>query len=682
MTTLNSRKLQAPQKQLLKGPLVGVSAGIQIVRNGKTITKSSIHQAEVERQQNKSDGQLPRIIVPKRSCLERGVLLYKRDFSSAEAASLERASSLTPYKEYGSNKRYTEYYLIDIRKVENLEKLDYELCDPAGEFKLQPTSHLPYPSEEGVLSKHGAYNTTENTDKVTCASSLIKKHKLDIWCHPIPIENTSNLPRYSLNNTPKPLSAITNCLASSVGCPPEFIAISALTLLGAVIGHKIHIQPTTDITFIATCTLWGVLIADPGVKKTPAMEAVLNLIQPVIEEIEEVYKHEREKQKSNEDVHKLVHQITLSMAKEIIQEAALFGDERKLQAAQREAARLLQPVHQKAIASPKKRLVASDFTFASLFNLLTENPNGILLFVDEIIGLLAKASRKGNEELKGLLLQAFNGFGIFEVDRATHEHQSTQDANVCILGSIQPGKFVPYLQSAQEDCLDNDGFIHRFQLMIYSSADDWSSACSIKNPQKVINKIQSMLKDLVEHHFFDENTPFKERVVPFSNDAQAVYDEWWEDFSKQFDNISSGAVKAHFRKFQPLPAKIALIFTVIESYNYTERHFKPVEYVALPELEKAIAFTEYLAKHAQYLLDASQTTSQLDAIRLSETLNSFEGTFTRRDVNQRNLSGIRRDTQRAQSALNYLVEHNWLKCKRVGRTERYVVNPHINKGSD
>src|SRR5215469_13268351 len=56
--------------------------------------------------------------------------------------------------------------------------------------------------------------------------------------------------------------------------------------------------------------------------------------------------------------------------------------------------------------------------------ILNENPNGVLLFQDEIAGFLATMERDGHENDRAFYLEAWNGYSRYTYDRP----YSTRDA--------------------------------------------------------------------------------------------------------------------------------------------------------------------------------------------------------------------------------------------------------------
>ncbi len=61
--------------------------------------------------------------------------------------------------------------------------------------------------------------------------------------------------------------------------------------------------------------------------------------------------------------------------------------------------------------------VVNDATVEKLGELLNQNPNGLLLFRDELSGFLRLMDRPGHENDRGFYCEAWNGTGAYTYDR-------------------------------------------------------------------------------------------------------------------------------------------------------------------------------------------------------------------------------------------------------------------------
>src|ERR687891_109080 len=95
-----------------------------------------------------------------------------------------------------------------------------------------------------------------------------------------------------------------------------------------------------------------------------------------------------------------------------------------------------------------------------------ENPRGLLIFRDELIGFLAALDREDRKSDRGFYLEAWNGYGSYLYDRIGRGTVPVENCCVSILGGIQPAKLLAYLHQTM-DPMGDDGLLQRFQLLVY-----------------------------------------------------------------------------------------------------------------------------------------------------------------------------------------------------------------------
>ncbi len=85
--------------------------------------------------------------------------------------------------------------------------------------------------------------------------------------------NTALLPvePFSLLQLPTPLMDYVYDVADSQQAPMDFIAISALCALAAVIGNGVRIAPKQHTNWKIVPNLWGAIVGEPSTMKTGTM---------------------------------------------------------------------------------------------------------------------------------------------------------------------------------------------------------------------------------------------------------------------------------------------------------------------------------------------------------------------------------------------------------------------------
>ena len=88
----------------------------------------------------------------------------------------------------------------------------------------------------------------------------------------------------------------------------------------------------------------------------------------------------------------------------------------------------------------KKRYKTNDTTVEMLGEILRENPNGMLVLRDELIGLLSTWEKSGHESDRTFFLEGWNGLGSFDTDRIGRGSIFIPNLCIGIFGGIQPDK--------------------------------------------------------------------------------------------------------------------------------------------------------------------------------------------------------------------------------------------------
>ena len=83
---------------------------------------------------------------------------------------------------------------------------------------------------------------------------------------------------FNLDFIPDALRRWIEDVANRLQCPPDYVAVAAITALGSVIGRRIGIKPQRKTDWIETPNLWGLFIGRPGMLKSPAMMEALKPI--------------------------------------------------------------------------------------------------------------------------------------------------------------------------------------------------------------------------------------------------------------------------------------------------------------------------------------------------------------------------------------------------------------------
>lgn len=450
-------------------------------------------------------------------------------------------------------------------------------------------------------------------------------------------------------------------------CPPDYCAATAMIVAGALIGRKVAIRPKRHDDWQVVPNLYGAMVGRPSLLKSPAMKEILKFLS----RLEVEAKQEYAKALADFETAALVAEATKKVGKEKLKQAVKDGIDASAIAAE---------IAKGADDPPtRRRYLANDTTMEKLGVILKENPNGVLLFLDELITLLRTMDREGHEGDRGFYLTAWAGDSRYTYDRIGRGTLDIEAAIVSIVGSIQPGVIADYLRGAAQGGAGDDGLMQRFQMTVWPDAPEtWTNIDRYPNAdaKSDANKALQRLADLTPFMVEAERDNYDRDAVPFLRfdpKAQGVFDAWRAELEPRLRNgHEHPAIESHLAKYRSLIPSLALILHLLDG---------GVGSVSAIALDKAIAWGKYLESHARRLYAGVINAPAVAARLLAEKIRAGEvpDLFAARDVYQHHWSGL--DRSSTESAIDILLSLHWLD-ERVeptpGRSRtRYAVNPKI-----
>lgn len=452
-------------------------------------------------------------------------------------------------------------------------------------------------------------------------------------------------------------------IAERLQCPPEYPAVGAMVSLAALVGRKVGIRPKRHDDWTVVPNLWGVIVGRPGVLKTPALQEAMKPLMRL--EMDAKNRHEFAKVDAEADkvVAEARRKVNESRIREIVKKGV--GDPYEI-------ARLSAGDSQAAPA--RRRYLVNDSSVEKLGELLNENPNGLMVFRDELLGLLYALEREGQEGARQFYLETWNGTGRFTYDRIG---RGTVDIEACclsILGSIQPGPLQDYLASAPDD-----GLMQRFQLAVWpdlepewKNVDRWPDRTAKEQAWSVFGRLDGLSALALGA------IPGDEGGIPslrFTDDAQAEFSGWRAKLETRLRTEElHPALETCLAKYRSLIPSLALLIHLADAPEGGP--------VPLPALIKACAWGEYLESHAKRMYSSQATPALLGAARLAEKIKAgaIKDRFALRDVYRPAWSRLT-TAEQAHAAANVLIDHDWLRSETEQTRGRprtlYAVNPRI-----
>ncbi len=487
------------------------------------------------------------------------------------------------------------------------------------------------------------------------------------WVEPHPLPDLPPVPKFELELLPESIRPWVADIAERLQLPADLPAIGAITALSGAIGCRVKIRPKQFDSWTVIPNLWGMVVAPPGYKKSPAIDAVM---QPL---------HDLERQAHHDFLTALesweVERGRIDMVNSATKSTAL-AMLKKDQAAE-------VPALQTAPDEPvPKRYIVNNFSLEALGEVMIGNPDGVLAFSDELYGLLMMASKTGNEELHSFLLTGWNGSGGFTFDRIGRGKRYVENVCLSVLGGIQPGRLVDYLTSGGFGGAIDSGFANRFQLLTWPDlSEDWKNIDRLPD-HNALEAYRRIFERVAGVSTFP-NLEGDERGLPsedlrrFDAEGQSLFYEWYEANERLVRGDTLPPVMAsHLAKYASLVPSLALIFAVADD----ARGDIPARYV-----RQAIGWANYLRPHAEraFACMTRPDTAHARALLAKIKARGLEDGFTVRDVYRHEWSMLT-NREAVEKGVSLLVDHDYLRSEEMPSSMRggrgtigYRINPMI-----
>lgn len=471
--------------------------------------------------------------------------------------------------------------------------------------------------------------------------------------------------------------------ATRMHSPIEYTAVAALVVIASLVGARIGLRPKRRDDWTVVGNLWGGILGRPGAMKSPALKEAMKPLR----KIEAKAKEAREREGQLFEQKALLIEAKSNHAKQALKIAQKNGDPDEtlmalaIQAAEFEG--LKQP--------PERRYILNDPTIEKLGEVLMDNPIGVLLFRDELMGWFRALEKSGHEQDRAFYLEGFNGNSPFTFDRIARGTQHIPNVCLSILGGIQPGPLASYFKDAFGGKSEDDGLLSRFQLLVYPddpgtwvNVDEWPDRAAKERAYAIFERLDDLDPTQIGAEFDDfSGQPY----LRFAADAQEFFDGWRGDL----ENIKLRSPDAdpqfvsHLAKYRSLMPKLALLFHLIELVDGSAEG--PV---SLESAQLAAAWCDLLESHARRIYDGFGDPAATAARKLAERVRKGEvaSPFAVHDIVQKSWSGLT-ETKTVWLAIERLESLGWVYREVIpgfetkGRPRTKVhINPRVrgNRG--
>lgn len=456
--------------------------------------------------------------------------------------------------------------------------------------------------------------------------------------------------------------------------PPDFVAVSCLATLGAVIGAGCGVRPKQQDDWYELPNLWGAVIGGPSTMKTPSINAGTEPLSWLEHDAKEDY----EQDMAHFTLQKLEHEHELKLLKS--DKAA-----EKLGISAAEVQQRMRTLISKPPKEPRlRRYKSNDATIEMAAELLRDNPRGILLMRDELTGLLNNCNRQGHEGDRAFYLEGWNGKQSFMTDRIGRGSILVPNLCLSIFGGIQPAKLQDYIWGAVAG-YDNDGLLQRFQLMVYPDpVTDWTYVDQSRDTE-ARDRLIAIARRLAKADFkalgADQDEIKKTPCFRFSSNTQPLFVEWLTGLEEKIREMEHPIMAEHLSKYRKLIPALALIFHLIDQADKKKPQKADIPKSAL---QRAIRWGEYLESHARRIystvVDSRQPAIQVLAGKIKS--GKLQNGFSERDVYKAGWANLS-DPDLVHTVCSELEQDGWLRriqtIRGAGRpaSPSYLINPKV-----
>lgn len=501
---------------------------------------------------------------------------------------------------------------------------------------------------EGVsdFNDMAQFSGVESVRLVVENAMSLKIESVESFVRPEPLPTLPDVLPFEYDYLPGGLREFVRDISERMQCPPDFAAVAVFVMMGTIIGRKVGIRPMRNNDWLVICNLWGAVIGNSGVMKSPTLNASLSPIKRLQQWAYEEFNNKMADYGAQEEVAKLQKAVAKSQAKKKL------GKDQSA-----DVTSLLKPVDGEEVPI-LKRYVTNNASYEALGELLMENPNGLMVEADEIIGLLKQLDASGQEVARSFYLTAADGDKPYTFDRIMRG-KGLHIPALClsIIGGIQPGVLAEYVRQATGGGAGADGLLQRFGLMVYPDiSPHWEEVDRYPNKEARdgVNELAERLDNLQPESIGADTDQFD--GVPFlrfDEFAQPVFSEWRANLETR---LRSGeehpAIVSHLSKFRKLIPSLALI------NHLCDDGCGAVNEVALL---RAIAFGEYLESHARRIYSYA-TRPDIDAAKtllIKLSTGKLAMPFKARDIYRAGWAGLE-TPQKTQAAISLLLEYKHL----------------------
>jgi len=474
------------------------------------------------------------------------------------------------------------------------------------------------------------------------------------WPAPIPFTIEDHVKDLDPSIIPKgPWREWIEASSRNVQCDIGPLFMQALTVLSSLIGTKTTIFPKKkDLGFTVFPILWTLHIARSGSKKSPITKRVSGILKEFQAEENETFKEKQaEVRPILNRINKKLKYANRKLDDFIQQSMENDNLEHEIESWESRIVDIERELEEHKVY--KRQFVIDLITPEKLYQVLENNPQGVLFKKDEFSSLWNTFKKTGYEGFRQFLLQCHDGEGASYQTKNQGEN-FLKEAGIALLGNLQPS----LLEGMLEETIKNhdDGFLQRALL---------SAETSIER-EIIDEEIDEKITEQV-NQVFECARSLQPSAVTFTDPAQVYYMEYLKEIEVRRKGHED-FVGSFIGKFS---GKIAILAYLIE---FLKPKREQMSKISLASLKTAREILEYNYRNLILQKNRPVYTMAYDIIDL------FKLRFIHTDEPLSKLERVHCRffrTKYTKKLLKLLENYNYIRLEKVGKANILRINPSL-----
>lgn len=411
------------------------------------------------------------------------------------------------------------------------------------------------------------------------------------WPEPRPLPETklAAVAPFDYDLLPGKLRPWVRDIAERMQAAPDFVAVTAVAALGALIGRRVGVRPKQHDDWTEFANMWTLAVGRPGVLKTPSMQAALAPLHWLDTRFHEHFNDE----------------VAAYEGRAVIDKMRRKADDARIEALLKKnpKAHVERAAFEEEVRPELRRLIVNDSTVEKLGEILQANPYGVAVYRDELVSLFRSLEREGQESSRGFYLSGWSGNQSYVWDRIGRGRVAVEAVCLSVIGSTQPGRLSDYLRDATSGGTNDDGLMQRFGLLVWPDMLDGAWQNVDKAPDEAARRAAFDVFDRLMHGLpvedwhaqfpLDHDGEPDEAKAPYlrlDDAANVVFLEWRAALENELrGGTLHEALEAHVSKYRKLVPGLALIFHLVDVGRGP---------IGKASMRRAVAWADYLRSHA------------------------------------------------------------------------------------